>query len=176
MKKTLVILKREYLTRVRTKAFVIGTLVTPFLLGMLSILPGFLATRGGGDRQITVLDQTGKSQFLELMASDGTVVFAAFDLVWLNGKDLRDAPLIERKELLRFRIRHPADRLLFVDYVEGKGKAFYARICGRDMEGMVCKPASSPYRTVGGKTTWIKVNNPGYSQAEGRAEQSHVLR
>lgn len=141
------------------------------------VLPGDLNAKNAIlDGEVVVLDQTGKSQFLELMASDGTVVFAAFDLVWLNGKDLRDAPLIERKELLRFRIRHPADRLLFVDYVEGKGKAFYARICGRDMEGMVCKPASSPYRTVGGKTTWIKVNNPGYSQAEGRAEQSHVLR
>src|SRR6185295_17398882 len=59
MKKTLVILKREYLTRVRTKAFVIGTLLTPFLLGALTILPGFLATRGGGERHITVLDKSG---------------------------------------------------------------------------------------------------------------------
>src|SRR6185369_10790415 len=69
MKKTLVILKREYLTRVRTKAFVIGTLVTPFLLGVLSILPGFLATRGGGDRQITVLDQTGNQGLFDALKS-----------------------------------------------------------------------------------------------------------
>src|ERR1044071_1914103 len=67
MKKTLVILKREYLTRVRTKAFVIGTLVTPFLLGTLTILPGFLATRGGGERRITVLDQSGSPGLFEAL-------------------------------------------------------------------------------------------------------------
>ena len=59
MTKTLVILKREYLTRVRTKAFVIGTLLTPILMLVLTILPGFLATRGGGHRAVTVLDQSG---------------------------------------------------------------------------------------------------------------------
>jgi ATP-dependent DNA ligase len=39
-----------------------------------------------------------------------------------------------------------------------------------DLEGIVCKPLTSPYRTVRGKTTWIKVKNPNYSQAEGRRE------
>jgi len=39
-----------------------------------------------------------------------------------------------------------------------------------DLEGIVCKPAISPYRTAGGTTTWIKVKNPKYSQAEGRRE------
>ena len=69
MKKTLVILKREYLTRVRTKAFVIGTLLTPFLMGALTILPGFLMTRGGGDRQITVLDQSGNQGLFDTLKS-----------------------------------------------------------------------------------------------------------
>ena len=123
-----------------------------------------------GHGELVVSDQTGKSHFLELMANDGVVVYAAFDLVWLNGKDLRDLPLIERKELLRFRIRHPADRLLFADYVEAKGEALYSRICERDMEGIVCKPMSSPYKAVAGQTTWIKVKNPKYTQAEGRGE------
>ena len=38
------------------------------------------------------------------------------------------------------------------------------------MEGIVAKPLISPYRKVGGKTTWVKVKNPNYSQAEGRGE------
>lgn len=135
------------------------------------VLPGDLNVKNAIlDGELVVLDQTGKSHFLELMANDGVVVYAAFDLVWLNGKDLRDLPLIERKELLRFRVRHPAERLLFVDYVEAKGEALYSRICERDMEGIVCKPMSSPYKTVAGKTTWIKVKNPKYTQAEGRGE------
>jgi ABC-2 type transport system permease protein len=59
MKKTLVIIKREYIVRVRTKAFLIGTIVSPLLLMALVILPGFLAARGGGDRHVTVVNQSG---------------------------------------------------------------------------------------------------------------------
>jgi len=48
---------------------VIGTLLTPFLLGALTILPGFLAARGGGQRQITVLDQSGNPALFEALKS-----------------------------------------------------------------------------------------------------------
>ncbi|MEK6321660.1 MAG: ABC transporter permease [Acidobacteriota bacterium] len=60
MKKVWVIIKREYIVRVRTRSFVIGTIISPLLLLGLIILPGFLAERGsGGNRQVTVLDQSG---------------------------------------------------------------------------------------------------------------------
>lgn len=60
MQKVWVIIKREYLVRVRTRAFAIGTVITPlFLLGLI-VLPGLLAERtSGGERQITVIDQSG---------------------------------------------------------------------------------------------------------------------
>jgi ATP-dependent DNA ligase len=51
--------------------------------------------------------------------------------------------------------------------IEGKGKSMYEQVCLRDMEGIVCKPMVSPYGTVRGKATWIKIKNPNYSQAEG---------
>ena len=60
MKKVWVIIKREYIVRVRTRSFVIGTIISPVLLLGLIILPTFLAERGsGGERQITVFDQSG---------------------------------------------------------------------------------------------------------------------
>lgn len=59
MKKILIIIKREYLVRVRTRAFMIGTIISPLLMLALIALPIFFATRGGGDRRVTVLDQTG---------------------------------------------------------------------------------------------------------------------
>ncbi|HEX8185001.1 MAG TPA: ABC transporter permease [Blastocatellia bacterium] len=59
MKKIWVIIKREYTVRVRTKAFLIGTIASPVILLALIILPGFLAARGGGDRNITVINQSG---------------------------------------------------------------------------------------------------------------------
>jgi ABC-2 type transport system permease protein len=59
MNKVLIIIKREYLVRVRTRAFLIGTMVSPLLMIALIALPIFFATRGGGDRRVTVLDQSG---------------------------------------------------------------------------------------------------------------------
>jgi ATP-dependent DNA ligase len=41
------------------------------------------------------------------------------------------------------------------------------------MEGIVAKPKESPYRELRGKTPWIKIKNPDYSQAEGRRELFH---
>jgi ABC-2 type transport system permease protein len=59
MEKILVIIKREYLARVRTRAFLIGTMITPLFLLLVGALPAFLASRGAGDRYVTVLDQSG---------------------------------------------------------------------------------------------------------------------
>jgi len=103
------------------------------------------------DGELVVLDKTGNAKFYDLMVGRGYVVFVAFDLMWINGRDLRDEPLWQRKELLRL-------------------KRLYSQICMRDMEGIVCKPSISPYRTIRGTTTWIKVKNPNYSQKEGRGD------
>src|SRR4051812_32408781 len=99
-----------------------------------------------------------------------SALFAAFDLVWLDGEDLREQPLHRRKTMLRKLIRKSARRTFFVDHVMGAGKPFYRQICDLDMEGIVCKPVMSPYRPLRGETTWIKVKNPNYSQAKGRHE------
>ena len=100
---------------------------------------------------------TTKARFHDLMANRGKVLFAAFDLLWLNGTDLRDMPLQKRKGTLSKQIRKTARRTFYVDHIERHGKALYNEICARDMEGIVCKPAIGPYRTVSGKSTWIKV-------------------
>ncbi len=61
-------------------------------------------------------------------------------------------------------------RLHYVDHVEGEGEQLFDLICERDMEGIVAKPRASRYREVNGKTPWIKIKNPDYSQAEDRGE------
>ena len=115
------------------------------------------------DGELVVLDDTGKPRFYDLMANRGTVVFAAFDVMWLDGQNMRDRPLLMRKQTLRNLIKADASRAIFVDHIERRGKALYEHICNMDLEGIVCKPSFSPYRTVGGKTTWVKVKNPNYS-------------
>src|SRR5207245_2299406 len=65
MNKVLIIIKREYLVRVRTRAFLIGTIVMPLLMLALIALPIFFATRGGGDRYVTVLDGSGDPELFD---------------------------------------------------------------------------------------------------------------
>jgi bifunctional non-homologous end joining protein LigD len=52
------------------------------------------------DGEIMCLDSQGCSQFKQLLYRRGRAVFYAFDLVWLNGADLRQTPLVERKRKL----------------------------------------------------------------------------
>ena len=77
------------------------------------------------DGEIVVLDAEGKTLFNELMRSRSTPVFAAFDLLWLDGDDLRERDLVERKKLLRKIIRRNAKRILYVDHVKGHGNALF---------------------------------------------------
>jgi ATP-dependent DNA ligase len=98
-------------------------------------------------------------------------MFVAFDLLYLNGEDLRASPLIERKRQLRKLIRRKRSRILYLDHVENDGRLLFQQICKMDLEGMVCKRKNSPYRvTEKPSPYWIKVKNPRYSQAEGREE------
>ncbi|MBX9814131.1 MAG: DNA ligase D, partial [Sphingomonas sp.] len=82
--------------------------------------------------------------------------FFAFDLLELDGEDLRDAPLVERKARLRALI--PADdaRLHFADHIAGSGEALFETMCREGMEGIVSKRADAPYRGGRGKA-WLKV-------------------
>ena len=72
----------------------------PLLKQALRSLKGQRAILDGGS---VVLDADGRSDFHELMARRGEPRYYAFDLLWLNGRDLRAQPLLERKTKLRTR-------------------------------------------------------------------------
>ena len=55
------------------------------------------------------------------MFNRGAPIFAAFDILWLGGEDLRDLQLWERKSILEGSLR-PSNRALYVDHVEQHGK------------------------------------------------------
>jgi ABC-2 type transport system permease protein len=58
LNRILAVIRREYLERVRTKAFWISTLIVPILLGAMMVLPAYLAARGGGEFNVAVVDLT----------------------------------------------------------------------------------------------------------------------
>ena len=57
----LAVIRREYLERVRTKAFWISTLLVPVFMGGVLLIPAYLAARGGGAFTVAVLDLSGRS-------------------------------------------------------------------------------------------------------------------
>jgi bifunctional non-homologous end joining protein LigD len=115
------------------------------------------------------LDDRGYSQFNELFFRRGDPFFYAFDLVWLNGEDLRNRPLLERKTALR-ELAPASSRLLYLDHLENDGRALFAKACELDLEGIVAKQKSGIYFGETNRTTWHKIKNPEYSQARDREE------
>jgi bifunctional non-homologous end joining protein LigD len=119
------------------------------------------------DGEVVCLDSNGVSQFNELVSRKGKPVLYAFDLLWLNGDDLRSLPLIERKRRLHELVqRSRCDAIVYARDIEGLGIGLFEEICARDLEGIVAKRKRGVYKNNG--LGWKKIKNPKYSQAEGR--------
>jgi bifunctional non-homologous end joining protein LigD len=119
------------------------------------------------DGEIVALDSNGVSQFKKLLHRRGRAVFFAFDLLWLDGVDLRQTPLIERKKKLQGLIqRSECSEIIYSQHVKRDGKLLFQEVCERNLEGIVCKRKTSVYSEHG----WLKVKNPHYTQTEGRHE------
>src|SRR5947207_15260456 len=123
------------------------------------------------DGEIACVDDSGWANFRALLFCQRQCIFIAFDLLLLNGKNLRVLPLIERKAVLKKLRRRKRSRILYLDHVENDGVVLFEQIVRMDLEGIVCKRKDSPYKvTEKPSRYWIKVKNPRYSQAEGREE------
>jgi bifunctional non-homologous end joining protein LigD len=120
------------------------------------------------DGEIICADETGRPIFLDMLRGRHPCCFVAFDLLWLNGEDLRPLPLIERKARLRRLLRRRCNHIITEALaVEGRGKALFAAVEEHDLEGIVAKRKSDSYRRG---VKWWKVLNRAYTQAEGRHE------
>jgi bifunctional non-homologous end joining protein LigD len=86
-------------------------------------------------------------------------VFFAFDLLHLNGEDLRPKPLLERRARLQ-RVINPDPRspLQFSDHIEGHGARFFKAAVELGLEGIVSKRAGSRYCS-GPSKSWLKIKN-----------------
>jgi ATP-dependent DNA ligase len=93
-----------------------------------------------------------------------------FDVPFLDGHDLRDLPLLERKQILRRIVPRQDSRLLYVSHIEAHGIELFTEVCRRDLEGIVAKWKHGTY-VSGDQTSWVKIRNPAYSQAIGRWER-----
>ena len=84
------------------------------------------------------------------------LLYYAFDLLYLDGLDLRGARLAERKRLLSELLAGASERILYAEHLEGDGGEIYQRACAMGLEGIVSKQQDAPYRS-GRVESWIKV-------------------
>jgi bifunctional non-homologous end joining protein LigD len=114
------------------------------------------------DGELVALDERGASDFQRLQNSldadkDVPLTYFAFDALYLDGFDLRELSLLERKARLR-EVFHAAQspRLRLSDHVVGDGPAFFEQACKMGLEGIICKRADAPYVSGRGRA-WLKV-------------------
>jgi bifunctional non-homologous end joining protein LigD len=85
-----------------------------------------------------------------------------FDALSVGGEDLRELPLVERKNYLRDAFGD-TNTLIYATGIVGAGEWVFEQAKGLDLEGMVAKRMSSPYRS-GRSPDWLKIKNPRYSR------------
>lgn len=116
------------------------------------------------DGEIVVLDDDGATDFGLLQEAIGdrktdAIVFELFDCLFLDGDDLRDRPLVERKDRLRSLLEEAAQPdaplLRYSDHIDGAGPRVWEKACSMRLEGVVSKKRDAPYRSGRGKD-WIK--------------------
>ena len=84
------------------------------------------------------------------------LLYYAFDLLYLDGFDLRALRLADRKRLLVELVAGASERILYAEHLEGSGAEIYQRACAMGLEGIVSKQQDAPYRS-GRVESWIKI-------------------
>lgn len=112
------------------------------------------------DGEAVVLDDQGRSSFSALKAALSRhgrtgVLLYAFDLLFLDGKDLRSQPLTERRQALASLLRGAKGAVRLSEEYAGDGAALFARACEEELEGIVSKRVDRPYRS-GVSRDWVK--------------------
>lgn len=118
------------------------------------------------DGEIVSLNRQGRPVYHDLVRRQGFIAFAAFDLLWLDGRDLRQEPLAVRKEILGDLLPEDTGPLYKILTIEEHGRALFSAIRKMDLQGVAAKRKADAY--VSG-TVWYRIRNPAYSQPEGGA-------
>jgi bifunctional non-homologous end joining protein LigD len=111
------------------------------------------------DGEAVAIDAEGRPDFHAVLGAGARVVYKAFDILWLDGTDLRPQLWSERKRVLRVLLgrlpKGARDTLSYVEPVHGDGAKVYASACELGLEGVVSKRVDTPYR-AGRSDAWLK--------------------
>jgi bifunctional non-homologous end joining protein LigD len=131
---------------------------TAITASILSLGPDELVLDG----EACAHDETGHPDFWEVRGAGERACLYAFDLLRLDGENVRRSPLEERKARLR-RLIGRKRILHYVDHLEGDGTKVFKHACKLGLEGIVSKRRDLPYKS-GRCRSWLKIRNPAYER------------
>lgn len=114
------------------------------------------------DGEVVALMPDGRISFQALQnafdtKSETNLVYYVFDLLYLDGSDLRHVPLLDRKRALATIIPSESSGLVrYSDHITGRGEVVFEQACRQGMEGMISKRTDAVY-LAGRNRNWIKV-------------------
>jgi len=117
------------------------------------------------DGEIVALDERGRPVFNDLLFGRRDPTYIPFDVLVVEGEDVRGLPLKERKALLDKIVRRYG--LEKTEPFLGEGRPLFNAVCKLDLEGIVAKRLTDSYSP---KTKWFKILNPTYWQKVDRAK------
>jgi len=124
------------------------------------------------DGEAIVVDANGLSVFhlIRYRRYDHAAVLCAFDLIELDGEDLRRSPIEHRKRALAEVLSQKRDGVALNAHYEGDGRVIFKHACKLGCEGIVSKRLGSPYRS-GRSDHWLKIKNPAAPAVRREAEE-----
>jgi bifunctional non-homologous end joining protein LigD len=112
------------------------------------------------DGEAVAVDGSGRSRFQLLQnyqkTGRGDLLYVVFDLLYLDGKDLRDRPLLERKRLLK-KLLAKLPHIRYGDDIEENGTGFFRAAVEQGLEGIIGKDGASRYTEGARSRAWVKI-------------------
>jgi bifunctional non-homologous end joining protein LigD len=124
------------------------------------------------DGEAIACEENGLSNFemIRWRRHDNRVLLCAFDILYLDGEDLRGHPIEHRKSVLAQLLRRAPNGIVLSQIFYGDGAAIYQNACRLGCEGIISKRRGSIYR--GGRSaSWLKVKNPAAPASKREAEE-----
>jgi bifunctional non-homologous end joining protein LigD len=124
------------------------------------------------DGEAIVCDDEGLAVFDRIRGHGSTsgAILCAFDLLELDGQDLRKQPIEERKRRLAALLAYSSAGMVLNEHFGGDGAVIYRHACALGCEGIVSKRLGSPYR-AGQSAHWLKIKNPDAPAVKREAEE-----
>jgi len=124
------------------------------------------------DGEAVACDDNGVASFnlVRYRRHDESVFLYAFDLIELNGDDLRPDPLESRKATLETILAKAGPGIRFNEHMGGDGETVFRHACRLGLEGVVSKRKDSAYRS-GRSPDWLKMKNANAPAVKREAEE-----